>query len=118
MKKEELLQFVPNAPEKGWGGDSTNKISKKAKLNYLDCKNLLYELRYLPMPLVECMDFKTKNRVVRYWRRTKPNEELIKQYLKIPLKDRSTKEHDYLIKFKYYGDLRKYISEALNENRN
>ena len=111
MKKEELLQFVPDVNETG---DSTHKIAEKAKVNSVLVYAMLVELKNLPMPLIESFEFKQKKRVYRYWKRVKPNTELIEKYLSIQPENRSSKEHDYLIKFKYYGDTHKYFLELLN----
>jgi hypothetical protein len=111
MKKEELLQFVPNEEEK-WA--STHKIAQKSKQNDITVYSWLVELENMPRPLVKRIEFTGKNRRYRMWKKTSFQKSLVDAYLKIPPRDRSTAEHSVILRDKYWGNIHDYINAIIN----
>lgn len=113
MRKEQLLNFIPEPNEKF---ASTNKIARKAKINHYVAQRLLTELYIMDRPLVEKFVFGGNNKSSRdfiLWKRTEIDYDGLNKALKLIPKERDNAEHKLICRDKYGGDLHKYINAIL-----
>lgn len=111
MRKEQLLEFIPNPDEKY---ASTHKIALAAHQHDFLVHLWLVELENMPRPLVKHVEFGKKRRNIM-WKKTKIEKNLIDAYSKIPIENRDSNEHNLILRDKYGGNLRAYIQDILKE---
>lgn len=112
MKDGEILALMSSK----WM--SVNKIKEACGLHW---NKLMAQLSGLENKgLVERIEFQKKNRVFRYFRKPTVDDHTLSIIERTKIEDRSNKDHQYIIRFKYNLDVKKYIDEilrSLNETK-